>query len=506
MTDVIDVKKEKDRKRNIYANISKEKVLEELIKICGKEYVSDKPHDLYPYSYDMTEVEGHMPDFVVIPETVEEIVQLNKFCDANKIPIVPYATGNNVAGLTIPQHGGIMCDMGKRMKKIIKVHDSAMYAILEPGVTFGQLRKYLDKNHPDLKYTYPFAPPYASVAMNALMAGETNITSNGTTADWINGLEVVLNNGDVVRTGSCFISKEFKDDNWFYRQSIPDLTGLFICWQGLTGIVTKCAVKLVPKREFNTAFGIVLYDSEVCTDLLKKLGRTECCDDLVIVNLELLKALLNHYYRSVENQFKAQKYEDEPDWALYFTISGQTKEILDAKVKYIKEFVEEAKEKSDRVFMANLFTFQAFFGELIGLLFELPKFIQSFYYWNSITWIGSYANQDNFPTLMDEAIKLYRKYDMEPLIYLKGMNNGHYGLYRVITRFNKNKELETVKKLNEEILELMLDYDCVPDKTPAWITDRLREKGDPNWFKLLERIKKAMDPNGIFNPGKWGLD
>jgi len=156
--------------------------------------------------------------------------------------------------------------------------------------------------------------------------------------------------------------------------------------------------------------------------------------------------------------------------------------------------------------MANLFTFQAFFGELIGLLFELPKFIQAFYYWNSITWIGSYANQDNFAVLMDEAIKLYRKYDMEPLIYLKGMNNGHYGLYRVITRFNKNKELETVKKLNEEILELMLDYDCVPDKTPAWITDRLREKGDPNWFKLLERIKKAMDPNGIFNPGKWGLE
>ena len=227
MTDVIDVKKERERKRNIYANISKDKVLEELIKICGKEYVSDKPHDLYPYSYDMTEVEGHMPDFVVIPETVEEIVELNKFCDANKIPIVPYATGNNVAGLTIPQHGGIMCDMGKRMKKIIKVHDSAMYAILEPGVTFGQLKKYLDKNHPDLKYTYPFAPPYASVVMNALMAGETNITSNGTTADWINGLEVVLNNGDVVRTGSCFISKEFKDDNWFYRQSILEQRTIF---------------------------------------------------------------------------------------------------------------------------------------------------------------------------------------------------------------------------------------------------------------------------------------
>jgi len=51
----------------------------------------------------------------------------------------------------------------------------------------------------------------------------------------------------------------------------------------------------------------------------------------------------------------------------------------------------------------------------------------------------------------------------------------------------------------------MLEYDCVPYKTPVWMTERIREMCDPNWIKLLERIKNAMDPNNIFNPGKWGL-
>ncbi|MHA2184728.1 MAG: FAD-binding oxidoreductase, partial [Promethearchaeota archaeon] len=72
--------------------------------------VSDKQVDRYPYSYDMTENEPHMPDFIVIPENVEQIVKLVQFCNHYAIPIVPYATGNNVGGLTIPDYGGIIVD------------------------------------------------------------------------------------------------------------------------------------------------------------------------------------------------------------------------------------------------------------------------------------------------------------------------------------------------------------------------------------------------------------
>ncbi|MHA1274368.1 MAG: FAD-binding oxidoreductase, partial [Promethearchaeota archaeon] len=132
-------------KRDIYELIDKESVLKELRSIFGEKYVSNKPVDLYPYSYDATESDAYMPDFVVLPQNIEEIIELAKFANKYKIPIIPYTSGNNVGGLTIPEQGGIICDMGKRMKKIIKVHESMMYAIIEPGVTWGQLKRFLEK-------------------------------------------------------------------------------------------------------------------------------------------------------------------------------------------------------------------------------------------------------------------------------------------------------------------------------------------------------------------------
>ena len=70
--------------------------------------------DAYVYSYDMTECESKKPDFIVIPENSDQLVKLVKFCNEKIIPIVPYITGNNVGGLTIPERGGIIVDFGKK--------------------------------------------------------------------------------------------------------------------------------------------------------------------------------------------------------------------------------------------------------------------------------------------------------------------------------------------------------------------------------------------------------
>ncbi|MHA1192565.1 MAG: FAD-binding oxidoreductase, partial [Promethearchaeota archaeon] len=98
--------------RKIYDNISKEEVKARLGEIFGANNVSEKQVDLYSYSYDMTECDQHMPDFVVIPENKEQLVELVKFCNNHVIPIVPYISGNNVGGLTIPEQGGIIVDFG----------------------------------------------------------------------------------------------------------------------------------------------------------------------------------------------------------------------------------------------------------------------------------------------------------------------------------------------------------------------------------------------------------
>jgi glycolate oxidase len=492
MTDVM--------KRSFYEGIEKKKVLDELIKIFGKSNVSDKPHDIIPYSYDMTESEPKMPDFTVLPETVDEIVQLVKFCNQYKVPIVPYVSGNNVGGLTIPEEGGIVCDMGKRMKKIITINESLMYAILEPGVTFGQLKKYLDENHPTLKYGYAMAPPYASVVVNALLSGLSNLSTKlGSMADMINGLEIVLYNGEVVRTGSCFLSKELKYDNWFVRYPMPDLTGLFIGWQGTTGIVTKCALQLWPRKKYNTAVMAIVYTAENCAAVIREFGKSECCEDVCCITSELAKMGFGLK--------KPPKYENEPDYVIMISVSGNTKELINAKINYLKQILEDIKENAEdkRMFLVNMDTIINIVGKDFSVFYNIPSVLKPLYEWDGLTWIGSYTNPDHLALLMNKIYPLYKKYDLGPMIYSKSMKASHYVILRPIIRFHKGREQEKVREMMHEMLDLMLDYNCVPYKAPSWMTEEIRKRCDPNWIKLLERIKNSMDPNDIFNPGKWCL-
>lgn len=488
------------RDRNIFEKIEKSKVLTELKNIFGDKYVSEKVHNLYPYSYDMTESPAHMPDFVVLPEKVQEIISLVKFCNEYSIPIIPYGTGNNVGGLTIPEQGGIILDMGKRMKKIIKIHESMMYAIVEPGVTFGQLKKHLDENYPNLKYGYTYAPPYASVGINTILSGMTNLSCcYGCTADWINGLEVVLNNGDLVRTGSCFISKEFKPDNWFVRYPIPDLSSLFVCWQGTTGIVTKMGIQLWPNKPYNDALLAIGYGWDECAEIVREIGRTECCEDVAAINLPGVAKM-------TFGLEEPKKLEKEPDFGIFILVSGQTQEILNAKIKYIHEVFHKIKEKTDKeLFLTNYFTFANLLGEKFSIFYNLPSVITPLVEWNGVTWVGSYASVDNTGILLKKCNQLFEKYQKTPVIFMKNMKYSHYCTILAAVRYDKSTELEKVIQLQNELLDVMLEHNCIPYKAPVWMVKKIKERADPNWFKLLERLKNTMDSKNIFNPGKWTL-
>jgi len=150
-------------------------VKEELEKILGQNWVSDFPEEIQNYSSDMTESLPSEPEFVVMPNTVEEVQAIVEMANEYKIPLVPFVAGANVGGLTIPLKGGIIVDL-KRMDRVIRVDMDDMYMILEPGVTFGHIRKLLDEKFPQFVYCYPMAPPFTSVAANALQDGLNNLS------------------------------------------------------------------------------------------------------------------------------------------------------------------------------------------------------------------------------------------------------------------------------------------------------------------------------------------
>ncbi|MFW9846943.1 MAG: FAD-binding oxidoreductase, partial [Candidatus Thorarchaeota archaeon] len=160
-------------------------IKQRLTEIVGDNWVADGVAEKYVYSYDMTENPPKQPAMVVMPESVEEVQKIVLVANETLTPLVPFVTGQNVGGLTIPAvEGAVVVDL-KRMSRIIEVDEEAMYVLLEPGVTFGHLKKYLDEHHPELRYAYPLAPPHTSVLANALLEGLCDLsTRHGAMADF----------------------------------------------------------------------------------------------------------------------------------------------------------------------------------------------------------------------------------------------------------------------------------------------------------------------------------
>jgi len=487
------------QERNIFENISKKDVKAKLIEIFGAPNVSEKQVDLYPYSYDMTECTPHMPDFVVIPENKEQLVELVKFCNTNLIPIVPYISGNNVGGLTIPEQGGIIVDFGKKMNKIIHIDDNMMYALLEPGVTFGQLEKHLEENFPHLRYSYPFAPPYAGVVGNAILSGMNNMSCKlGSMGDSINGLEVITADGEIARIGSCFYGKEQADEkSWWSRYPMPDLMGLFINWQGMTGIVTKCAVQLWPKPNYKKIYLAVTFGLTDVASILREAGRTEVVDDISAVSIEVVKM-------TVEIP-EPIKYPGEPDFAALLVISAKTKKQFEAKQEILEQTIDVLNKEGKNIVLADVDEFSKLFSLRVRCYLDLPAALLSLVEYSGLTWFGSYAPSHNLEELIEKVDKIFHKHNIPSFVYMKSMKSSHYSIFRPIMRYKKfaEGEEERYHACLKEIADTSIDLGCIPYKTPIWLTTELRKKINPGWLNLFEKVKSCLDPNNIFNPGRW---
>jgi len=461
--------------------------------------VSDKQSDLYPYSYDMTEVKPSMPNFVVIPENKEQLVKLVKFCNKYIIPIIPYITGNNVGGITVPVKGGIIVDFGKKMNKILHVNENMKYAILEPGVTFGQFKKYLDDNYPNLRYSYPFAPPSAGVVGNALLSGMNNLSEKiGSMGDSINGLEVITIDGDVARIGSCFYGKEEADpDHWYSRYPMPDLLGLFVNWQGMTGLVTKCAVQLWPKDPFEKNIVALFEDLPSVGRFMREVGSLEVLNDISAVSIEVVKMTIELP--------EPKRFPGEPAMIANCPISGKTQKLVDAKLEILQNKVKELQDEGMPVILEDIDDFAKLLNLRVRSFLDLPAVILSLFEYSGLTWFGSYAPSHIHDELIPKVDAIFHKHGVPPFIYMKNMKSNHYGIFRPIIRYNKYKEgeEERVHALLEEITDVCIDAGCIPYKTPEWMTEKMRKKINPGWQNLFEKVKKMMDPNGIFNPGRW---
>jgi len=475
-------------------------ITEKLKEIVGQEWVSDSAEELYVYSYDMTENVPGNPDYVVMPKTVEEIQAIVNLANTYKIPIVPFIAGANVGGLTIPLHGGIIVDL-KRMDQILRFDEDDMYVIVEPGVTFGHINKFLSNTN--FRYCYPNAPPFTSIMANALLGGLNNLSMKyGAMSDIINGIEAVLPTGEVVKIGTCACW----DEHWWGRGSMPDLLGLFINWQGMSGIVTKIAVQVWPKRPIREWVIIASYSLEESYKLIKNITHADIADDIMWVSAETLKMIIGMPI----GEAKIDVDDPLPTFYAMVDISANTPKEFEAKMDYIQTAMMELNKGDPKAFQTTAAIGGQMFGKSVTDLQNLPISIAGMLEYGGLTWVGTYMTTKTETVVkgVKTAFDIIEKHGFEKCLYTRMMKGGHFFAFRFLLRFSRENEEEVarMRALTKELFETLYEQSAMPYKTPVWATKTIIDRCDPNWVKLFKKIKKTLDPNGIMNPGRWGTD
>ncbi len=211
-----------------------ESIKKKIIDIVGEENSTDSLIDLISYSYDASD-HSSRPELAIWPKSASEISRVLMLANEEGFPVIPRGAGTGLAGGAVPLKGGLVIDLC-RMNRIKEIRIQDRGVVLEPGVVYADLQKALEP------YGYFFPPDPASgnactiggnVATNA---GGLRGAKYGVTRDYVQGLEVVLPDGRIMKTGGAFLKSS----------SGYDLTRLFVGSEGTLGIITEITLRIHP--------------------------------------------------------------------------------------------------------------------------------------------------------------------------------------------------------------------------------------------------------------------
>ncbi|MHA1230126.1 MAG: FAD-binding oxidoreductase [Candidatus Helarchaeota archaeon] len=490
--------------------LTKDQIKDRLIEIVGQDNISTDPADLISHGYVSKGLEAYFKNlefrasFLVTPRNKEDVIQIVRFCNEHKIPIIPRGAATSTAGQVVPiKENTIIMDFGRHMNKIKEINIEEEYIVVEPGVQFSEIQKEL------LKYGYFFqAEPGSSfyclicgmVANNA--SGATS-HKYGTTGDYVNHLEVVLADGTVINVG--------------HRNGVVksvagyDLVRLFVGSEGTLGIFTEITLKIgkIPKNEKSLVISFkTLDDCWKCVQEIKK------HDD--ILELELfeyadsmtLEGINANFKWLAKRGFKKLKLKKR-DGTILIKLVGRD---LDKQVELIKQIATNEELYEDlpviTVFeepldQAMLWEGRHNAGPSLARAMSPPA--------DPRMYIPLVLDLAVPPNKVIDFIKVAKQYSKEygflPITFGHFMDgNVHLIAAMTINEENLKKAKEFQEKLMDKIYNEFGGTITAEHGVGLWKqTQLVREYGEET-MKIMRKIKDLFDPNHILNPGKMGVD
>src|SRR2546422_362995 len=188
---------------------------------------------------------SHLPDAVALPRTTQSIATILRYAHNHGVPVTARGAGYGYVGGCVPSRRGIVLSLS-RMNRIKEISPDDFVAVVQPGVITRHLQEAVERRGlyypPD-----PASRADCSIGGNiATNAGGPRCLKYGVTRDYVLGLEVVLADGSIVRLGS----RTHKNKTGF------DVARLFVGSEGLLGVVTEATLKLLPLPPFRACLGV----------------------------------------------------------------------------------------------------------------------------------------------------------------------------------------------------------------------------------------------------------
>lgn len=237
-------------------------IIRELKSILGSDHCRIAPEDLLSYSYDGSHHRAR-PEAVVFPQNNSQVVQISRFANHHRLPLIPRGAGTGLTGGAIPIRGGLVMVM-EQMDRIIKIDSENMLAVVEPGLINGQLQEVCRAQNlffpPD-----PASAGFSTIGGNvAVNAGGIKAVKYGVTKDYVMGLEAVLAGGTIIHCGSRCL----KDVVGY------DLTSLFVGSEGTLGTITQVTLRLLPLPETEGTISALFQDMVSAAALAASIRRS----------------------------------------------------------------------------------------------------------------------------------------------------------------------------------------------------------------------------------------
>ncbi len=230
-----------------------------LREIVPGEGVIDSAREMKPFESDGLTAYRAMPMVVVLPETVEQVSQVLRYCHAEKIKVVPRGAGTSLSGGALPLQDGVLLGMAK-FNRVLEIDYQNRVAIVQPGVTNLGITKVVEVNG------FYYAPdPSSQIACTiggnvAENSGGVHCLKYGMTTNNVLGVEMVLMTGEIVRIGG----KHLDADGY-------DLLSVIVGSEGLLGVITEVTVRILTKPETARAVLVGFPNSEAAGDCVAKI-------------------------------------------------------------------------------------------------------------------------------------------------------------------------------------------------------------------------------------------